>query len=156
MATRLRRMLRLKGTRCLVDERGNPRTVQIDLKKRDNLWEDVLDVIIAQGRRQEPRTTLFESKTLRKGKGIVWTPKVVIAHSAHRELKSLTRTGADRVMEAIRDLQGKAWPPSEKKAHKLVPGEFTYRKRASAFRIVYEVYLDLGGDPVDGELIVFV
>jgi len=156
LTTRLRRMLSDRGTRCLVDAQGNPEAIRIDLNKRDNLWLDIQDILIARHRRRKRRITLFEPTLQQKNKVHFHTPRVVICHSAQRELNSLTTTGSERVKEAIRKLGSRAWPSqqSQQKARKLVPGEFTYRIRVTAFHVVYEVYIE--SDPPEAGLVVFI
>ena len=50
----------MKGITYLVDNRGRPRAVQIDLKVHGQLWEDFLDILVSRARRNEPRETLEE------------------------------------------------------------------------------------------------
>jgi mRNA-degrading endonuclease RelE of RelBE toxin-antitoxin system len=144
MRARVRRMLTQKGTRCLVNEWGEPQAVVIDLKKPNNLWLDVQDILIARNRRREPRTIISDAAWQSKDKVRWQTPRVVICRSAERELSSLTATGSARVKEAIRKLGSRAWPSqqSQQNGRRLVPGDFTYRLRVTAFHVVYEVYLE--------------
>jgi len=48
----------MKGVQYLVDDRGEPRAVVIDLKKQAELWEDFYDRALADSRRGEPRESL--------------------------------------------------------------------------------------------------
>ena len=45
----------MKGVKYLVDSKGEPQAVVIDLKKHGRLWEDFYDACMAQERRKEPR-----------------------------------------------------------------------------------------------------
>ena len=57
----------MKGIRYVVDEKGQPKAVLIDLIKHGDLWEDIQDVLISRSRRKEPRESLAEvEKRLRK------------------------------------------------------------------------------------------
>ncbi len=60
----------MKGVQYLFDSKGNPQAVLIDLKKNLRLWEDFQDLLIAEQRRNEPRETLREVRTLLKRKRI--------------------------------------------------------------------------------------
>jgi hypothetical protein len=48
----------IKGVRYVVDERGEPTAVLIDLKEQRELWEDFYDRALAESRREEPRESL--------------------------------------------------------------------------------------------------
>ena len=48
----------MRGVQYLVDGRGEPRAVVIDLKKQGELWEDFYDRAVAESRRGEPRESL--------------------------------------------------------------------------------------------------
>lgn len=52
----------LKGIHFVVDERGEKKAVQIDLKRYGDVWEDFYDTLIAKERAGEPRETLEEVK----------------------------------------------------------------------------------------------
>ncbi len=57
----------MKGIQYVVDEKGRPKAVLIDLIKHGDLWEDIQDVLISRSRRREPRESLAEvEKRLRK------------------------------------------------------------------------------------------
>jgi hypothetical protein len=57
----------MKGIRFLVDEKGEPEAVLIDLKKNRALWEDIQDVLVSQQRKSEPRIPLAQMvKRLKK------------------------------------------------------------------------------------------
>ena len=40
----------MKGVQYVVDDRGRPQAVLIDLKKFGRLWEDFQDVVVSQAR----------------------------------------------------------------------------------------------------------
>ncbi len=48
----------IKGVRYVVDDRGEPTAVVIDLKARRDLWEDFYDRALVESRRGEPRESL--------------------------------------------------------------------------------------------------
>jgi len=52
----------LKGVQYFFDDKGNPKSVLIDLKikKSAELWEDFLDIMIARKRRNEPTISAEE------------------------------------------------------------------------------------------------
>jgi len=50
----------MKGVQYVVDSKGEPQAVLIDLKKNRRLWEDFQDLMILQKRRREPRVSLEE------------------------------------------------------------------------------------------------
>jgi phage baseplate assembly protein W len=50
----------MKGVRYVVDEKGRPEAVLIDLKKHRALWEDFQDLLVSASRRNEPRVSLEE------------------------------------------------------------------------------------------------
>lgn len=52
----------LKGIHFVVDEHGDKKAVQIDLKKYGDVWEDFYDTLIAKERAEESRETLEEVK----------------------------------------------------------------------------------------------
>ena len=53
----------MKGIQYVVDEKGQPQSVLIDLKKHGPLWEDFQDLLVSRQRRQEPRVSLEEVET---------------------------------------------------------------------------------------------
>src|SRR6266576_1700346 len=53
---------RMKGVRYVIDDKGEPRAVLIDLRKQGRLWEDFRNLLISQARRQEPRVPWSEAK----------------------------------------------------------------------------------------------
>jgi hypothetical protein len=58
---------KMKGIKFLVDEKGEPEAVLIDLKKNRALWEDIQDVLVSQQRKNEPRIPLAQMvKRLKK------------------------------------------------------------------------------------------
>ena len=59
----------MKGIQYVVDEKGQPKAVLIDLIKHGDLWEDFQDVLISRSRRREPRESLAEvANRLRKAR----------------------------------------------------------------------------------------
>ena len=58
-----------EGIQFLINERGEKTAVQIDLTKYGEIWEDIYDSLIAQGRVNEPRETLEEVKQRLIGQG---------------------------------------------------------------------------------------
>lgn len=61
----------MKGILYLVDGKGIPKAVVIDLRKHRQLWEDFQDLLVAKQRRDEPRES-FESvkATLQKNRQV--------------------------------------------------------------------------------------
>lgn len=57
----------MKGIQYLIDDKGEPQAVMIDLKKHRRLWEDFQDLLVARARKNEPRVPWQEVKArLRK------------------------------------------------------------------------------------------
>ena len=52
----------MKGVQYVVDEKGEPQAVLIDLKKNRRLWEDFQDLMISASRRHEKRIPWEEVK----------------------------------------------------------------------------------------------
>ena len=50
----------MKGILYVVDEKGQPKAVLIDLTRHGDLWEDFQDVLISRSRRKEPRESLAD------------------------------------------------------------------------------------------------
>jgi len=48
----------MTGIQFVTDEKGRKVAVQIDLKKHQQLWEDIEDVLISRSRRNEKRIPL--------------------------------------------------------------------------------------------------
>lgn len=48
----------MKGVSYVMDEKGEPQAVLIDLAKHGQLWEDFQDLLISRSRRKEPRESL--------------------------------------------------------------------------------------------------
>jgi len=48
----------IKGVQYVVDERGEPTAVVIDLREHGVLWEDFYDRALAESRKREPRHSL--------------------------------------------------------------------------------------------------
>ncbi len=61
----------MKGLRYVIDDKGEPRAVLIDLKKHGRLWEDFRDLLISQARRQESRVPWSEAKSRLRKKGLL-------------------------------------------------------------------------------------
>ena len=60
---------RMKGVQFLVDEPGKKTAVLIDLRKHEELWEDLFDSVLAAERRAEPRETLESVKERLRHRG---------------------------------------------------------------------------------------
>lgn len=60
----------MKGVQYVVDDKGKPQAVLIDLKKHRRLWEDFQDLLVSQARRKEPRESLeeVEARLVKAGK----------------------------------------------------------------------------------------
>jgi hypothetical protein len=60
----------MTGIRYLTDDKGRKVAVQIDLKKHQELWEDLQDVLISRSRRHEKRISLdsVKARLIRSGK----------------------------------------------------------------------------------------
>jgi hypothetical protein len=52
----------MTGIQFVTDEKGRKIAVQIDLKKHQQLWEDIEDVLISRSRRHEKRIPLSRVK----------------------------------------------------------------------------------------------
>jgi hypothetical protein len=52
----------MTGIQYVTDEKGRRVAVQIDLKKHQELWEDIEDVLVSQSRRHEKRIPLGKVK----------------------------------------------------------------------------------------------
>ena len=52
----------MRGVQYVVDHRGKPTAVFIDLRKHRELWEDFYDRSLAESRRDEPRESLESVK----------------------------------------------------------------------------------------------
>lgn len=50
----------MRGVRYVVDDKGEPEAVLIDLKKHGKVWEDFQDLLVSQQRRDEPRVSLAD------------------------------------------------------------------------------------------------
>ena len=48
----------MKGIQYVVDDKGQPRSVLIDLKKHRALWEDIQDLLVSRQRLKESRLSL--------------------------------------------------------------------------------------------------
>ena len=58
----------IKGVQCLVNDRGEPTAVVIDLKKHGEPWEDFYDHALAEARRDEPRESPESVKARFRGR----------------------------------------------------------------------------------------
>ena len=56
--------MNMPGIEFLIDRKGLKKAVLIDLKKHKSLWEDFYDAYVAHRRRNEPRETLAQVKSL--------------------------------------------------------------------------------------------
>jgi hypothetical protein len=61
---RLTEELGMKGVEFFFDRKGEPKAVLIDLRKHASIWEDFRDLLVANERRNEPRESLEEVKTM--------------------------------------------------------------------------------------------
>jgi hypothetical protein len=61
----------MKGVQFLVDDKGEPQAVVLDLKKHGRLWEDFQDLLVAQQRRKEPRVSWADVKARLRKKGLL-------------------------------------------------------------------------------------
>jgi hypothetical protein len=52
----------MTGIQYVTDEKGRKVAVQIDLKKYQELWEDIQDVLVSRSRRHEKRIPLDKVK----------------------------------------------------------------------------------------------
>ena len=52
----------MTGIQFVTDEKGRKVAVQIDLKKHQQLWEDIEDVLVSRSRRHEKRIPLNKVK----------------------------------------------------------------------------------------------
>ncbi len=50
----------MNGVRYVVDEKGEPQAVLIDLETHGALWEDFRDLLVSRSRRKGPRRSLAE------------------------------------------------------------------------------------------------
>jgi hypothetical protein len=50
----------VSGISYLVDERGEKKSVVIDLARHGKLWEDFYDTLVVKSRKAEPRESLEE------------------------------------------------------------------------------------------------
>ena len=60
----------MKGVQYVVNEKGKPQAVLIDLRTHGELWEDFQDIMISRARRNEPRQSLakVEARLRKAGK----------------------------------------------------------------------------------------
>jgi hypothetical protein len=62
----------MKGVTILKDEKNNRKILQVDIKtiaKNPDDFEDLIDILVAEARRNEPKRTLEEVKRSLKKKG---------------------------------------------------------------------------------------
>jgi len=52
----------MTGIQFVTDEKGRKVAVQIDLKKHQQLWDDIEDVLVSRSRRHEKRIPLSKVK----------------------------------------------------------------------------------------------
>jgi len=61
----------MKGVQYVVDDRGRPQALLIDLKRLGKFWEDFQDIMISHGRKRERRYSLAQVEArLRKRRKI--------------------------------------------------------------------------------------
>lgn len=59
----------MKGVSYVMDEKGEPQAVLIDLARHGQIWEDFQDLLISRSRRKEPRESLDQVEArLRKAR----------------------------------------------------------------------------------------
>jgi hypothetical protein len=60
----------MNGIQYVTDEKGRKVAVQIDLKKHQELWQDIEDVLVSRSRRHEKRIPLekVRARLTRSGK----------------------------------------------------------------------------------------
>jgi hypothetical protein len=60
----------MSGIQYIVNEKGKPMSVVIDLKKHAELWENMYDAMIVKERRTEPRESLasVKARLIKSGK----------------------------------------------------------------------------------------
>jgi len=57
----------MKGVEYFFDEQGEPKAVLVDLRENGDLWEDFMDLVECEKRRNDPRVSKEEvEKRLRK------------------------------------------------------------------------------------------
>jgi hypothetical protein len=61
----------MKGIHFLVNDKGEPEAVVLDLKKHGRLWEDFQDLLISRQRLKEPRVPWAEVKARLRKKGLL-------------------------------------------------------------------------------------
>jgi hypothetical protein len=59
----------MKGIQFLVDEKGEPQAVVLDLKKHRRLWEDFQDLLVSEARLKRPGIPWSEVKARLRKKG---------------------------------------------------------------------------------------
>ncbi|HVA48223.1 MAG TPA: hypothetical protein VNH11_17795 [Pirellulales bacterium] len=50
----------MKGVSYVMDEKGEPQAVLIDLARHRRIWEDFQDLLVSRSRRKEPRESLAD------------------------------------------------------------------------------------------------
>jgi hypothetical protein len=48
----------MKGIKYVIDDKGKPESVIIDLQRHGQLWEDFQDLLVSRSRRKEARDSL--------------------------------------------------------------------------------------------------
>jgi hypothetical protein len=61
----------MKGVSYVVNEKGQPQAVLIDLKKNRRLWEDFQDLLVSESRKDEPTVSFEEVKKELRKRGIL-------------------------------------------------------------------------------------
>jgi hypothetical protein len=58
------------GIQFVIDEKGRKVAVQIDLKKHQQLWQDIEDVLVSRSRRREKRIPIsnLKARLIKSGK----------------------------------------------------------------------------------------
>jgi len=53
----------IKGIQYIVDDKGNKKSVILDLDKWGEYWEDLYDILVSEARRDEPNISWEKLKT---------------------------------------------------------------------------------------------
>jgi hypothetical protein len=78
----------VSGINFVVDEKGDKKSVIIELDLHGSLWEDFHDAMVVRSRKKEPRESLAQVADRLKKRGVnEYT--ILFARSARRELEGL-------------------------------------------------------------------
>jgi hypothetical protein len=70
-AERRYRVLAIRGIQFVTDAEGRRVAVQLDLREWGELWEDIYDNIVAEGREGEPTMPLAEFEAELRAEGLL-------------------------------------------------------------------------------------